>query len=129
MKKETMEGMTAEELEGYANSMGFTLKACGDKSDKIALIQRKRSRAVTVEALGLELSVEVKRFRSSKFNDVINGPDRSSAELMGAFRDLLGEAQYSALLQTCAEEDGEVDEDALAYVFTKILRSDELKNY
>lgn len=130
MNKETMQNMTAEELEGYAQSMGFTLRACKDKSDKIALIQRKRARAVTIEVLGLELSVEVRKFRGSKFSDVVNKRDRTSAELMDAFRGLLGDTQYESLLAACAEEDGEgVDEDALAYAFVRILQSDELKNY
>lgn len=129
MNKEAMQNMTAEELEGYANSMGFTLKACKDKADKIALIQRKRARAVTVEVLGIELSIEVRRFRNSKFADVISKRDRTSAELMNAFRCLLGDSQYESLLTACAEDEGELDEDALAYAFAKILQSDELKNY
>lgn len=129
MNKEAMQNMTAEELEGYANSMGFTLKACKDKADKIALIQRKRARAVTVEVLGIELSIEVRRFRNSKFADVISKRDRTSAELMDAFRCLLGDSQYESLLAACAEDEGELDEDALAYAFAKILQSDELKNY
>lgn len=129
MNKETMQNMTVEELEGYANSMGFTLKACKDKADKIALIQRKRSRAATVEVLGLELSIEVKRFRNSKFADVISKRDRTSSELMDAFRCLLGDSQYESLFAACTEDEGEVDEDALAYAFAKILQSDELKNY
>ncbi len=124
-----MQNMTAEELEGYAQAMGFTLKACSDKADKIALIQRRRERTVTVEALGLELSVSVKRYRSSKFGDLINKPGRTGADLVEAFRGLLGDSQLDALMRACADEDGEVDEDALAYVFSTILRNEELKNY
>ncbi len=129
MNSETMRGMSAEELEGYANSMGFTLKACKDKDDKIALISRKRSRAVEVCVLGLDLSIEVRRYRNSKFADAINAEGRTSADLMEAFRGLLGDSQFEALLMACAEDDGEVDEDALAYAFARILKSDELKNY
>lgn len=124
-----MQNMTAEELEGYAQAMGFTLKACSDKADKIALIQRRRERTVTVEALGLELSVSVKRYRSSKFGDLINKPGRTGTDLVEAFRGLLGDSQLDALMRACADEDGEVDEDALAYVFSTILRNEELKNY
>lgn len=124
-----MMAMSAEELEGYANAMGFTLKACKDKADKVALIERKRSRAVTVPVLGLDLSIEVRRFRSSKFGDAIGKAGRTSADLMEAFRGLLGDGQFEALLAACAEDDGEVDEDALAYAFNVILRSEELKNY
>lgn len=124
-----MQNMTAEELEGYAQAMGFTLKACSDKADKIALIQRRRAREVAIEVLGLELSVSVKRYRSSKFGDLINKRGRTSAELIEAFRGLLGDSQFDALMHACADEDGEVDEDALAYVFATILKNDELKNY
>ena len=124
-----MQNMTAEELEGYAQAMGFTLRACADKADKIALIQRRRERTVTIEALGLGLSVSVKRFRSSKFSDLVNKPGRTGADLVEAFHGLLGDPQFDALMRACADEDGEVDEDALAYVFSTILRNEELKNY
>lgn len=124
-----MQNMTAEELEGYAQAMGFTLRACSDKADKIALIQRRRERTVTIEALGLGLSVSVKRFRSSKFSDLVNKRGRTGADLVEAFRGLLGDSQFDALMRACADEDGEVDEDALAYVFSTILKNEELKNY
>ncbi len=129
MNTQTMEGLSNEELEAYAQTMGFTTKACKDKADKIALIQRKRSRSVTVTVLGLDLLVSVRRFRSSKFGDVITSRGRTSAELMGAFRDLLGDDQFDALMDVCRDEDGEPDEDAVAYAFNVILATDELKNY
>ncbi len=129
MNTETMQNMTVAELEAYANSLGFTLKACKDKADKIALIGRRRARAATVPVLGLDLSIEVRRFRSSKFADVINDRSRTSADLTEAFRGLLGDEQYEALVAACTEEDGELDEDALAFAFGRILASDELKKY
>lgn len=129
MNTETMQNMTVAELEAYANSLGFTLKACKDKADKIALIGRRRARAATVPVLGLDLSIEVRRFRSSKFADVINDRSRTGADLTEAFRGLLGDEQYEALVAACTEEDGELDEDALAFAFGRILASDELKKY
>lgn len=124
-----MQKMSAEELEAYAKQMGFTLKAYTDKADKIDFIQRKRSRTVAIDVLGLELSVSVKRARSSKFNDVVYSKDHTNAEIIDAFRALLGDSQFDALLRACADDDGEVDEDALAYAFVTIIKSDELKNY
>lgn len=129
MNKEAMQNMTVRELEDYANSLGFTLKAATDKADKIDLLERKRARAATVSVLGLELSIEVKRFRSSKFADVINDRDRTAAKLCDAFAGLLGEEQYAKLIDACTEDDGEVDEDALAFAFATIIKSDELKKY
>lgn len=129
MNKEAMQNMTVRELEDYANSLGFTLKAATDKADKIDLLERKRARAATVSVLGLELSIEVKRFRSSKFADVINDRDRTAAKLCDAFAGLLGEEQYAKLIDVCTEDDGEVDEDALAFAFATIIKSDELKKY
>lgn len=129
MNKEAMQNMTVRELEDYANSLGFTLKAATDKADKIDLLERKRARAATVSVLGMELSIEVKRFRSSKFADVINDRDRTAAKLCDAFAGLLGEEQYAKLIDACTEDDGEVDEDALAFAFATIIKSDELKKY
>ena len=129
MNAETMQNMTVAELEAFANSLGLTLRACKDKADKIELLERKRARAATVSALGLDLDIEVRRFRSSKFADVINNPQRTSAELFGAFRGLLGDAQYDRLVEACTDESGELDEEALGFAFNRILSSDELKKY
>lgn len=129
MNKETMQNMTAAELEAYANSLGFTLKAAKDKADKIDLIQRRRAREVTVPVLGIELVVSVKRFRNSRFIDVINDPNHTAAQLCAAFESLLGEEQYGRLVAACTEDDGELDEDALAFAFATIIKSDELKKY
>lgn len=129
MRTETLKAMTAEELEDYARAMGFTLKALADKDDKVEMIQRRRARSVTVPVFGLDLDIEVRRFRSSRFADVIQSPHRTGAQLLGAFRGLLGDEQFSSLLDACADEDGETDEDALAVAMNRILACEDLKNY
>ncbi len=129
MRESTLRSLSAEQLEEYAQAMGFTLRACKDKEDKIALIRRRRARSVTIEVLGLALDVEVRRFRSSRFSDAIKDRERTTDQLLGAFRDLLGDEQFDRLLDVCSDEDGETDDDALVCAFNAILRSDELKNY
>lgn len=129
MRTEALKAMTAEELEDYARAMGFTLKALTDKDDKVDMIQRRRARSVTVPVFGIDLDIEVRRFRSSRFADVIQSPRRTGEQLIGAFKGLLGDGQFSRLLDACADEDGETDEDALAVAMNRILDCEDLKNY
>lgn len=129
MRTDVLNSLTDEELEAYARSMGLTLRAFAGKADKVDFIQRRRGRAVDLTVFGVGLSVEVRRFRSTNFSDVMENAKRTPEELYGAFRGLLGDEQFDALMGACTDEDGEVDGDAVAVAFTRLLTCEELKNY
>lgn len=129
MNIENMRKMGSEELEAYAKSLGFTLAAADGVEAKVSLIEKRRSRSVSLSVLGVPLEVEVRRAHDSRFFDVINDPARTRADLMGAFKRLLGDGQWAELVAACTDSDGTVDEDALAFAMDRLLSCEELKNF
>ena len=64
-----------------------------------------------------------------RFTQLINKPDRTDDETEAAMAMLLGEEQMGALREAATEDDGTVDQDALAFAYMRVLSSDELKNF
>lgn len=128
MNPEYLKKMSAEELEAYAKSMGFTTAAAPDIEDKVRIIEGKRNRAAHLTVLGVDLEIPIKRANDKRVNDVLTrGGTRD--ELERAFRLLLGDAQYDELMAACVDEDGTVDEPAISYAYGALIESDELKNF
>ena len=92
------------------------------------LIEQKRGRCAELTVLGIAMSIPVKRAHDRRFIDAMNKEDRTTEELDGAFRFLLGDEQYASLMEAVTEDDGTQDDDALGYAYNKLLSSAELKN-
>jgi hypothetical protein len=120
--------MGEEELDRYANAIGISTAAAKTAAQKVALIEKERSRSVTVEALGVVLELPAKRVRDQRFSDLMNKSDRTDDDLKEAFALLLGEGQYAQLVEAATDEDGTVDAIALGFALNSILTSDALKN-
>lgn len=120
--------MGEEELDRYANAIGISTAAAKTAAQKVALIEKERSRSVTVEALGVVLELPAKRVRDQRFSDLMNKSDRTDDDLKEAFALLLGEPQYAQLVEAATDEDGTVDAIALGFALNSILTSDALKN-
>lgn len=120
--------MSEEELDRYANAIGISTAAAKTAAQKVALIEKERSRSVTVEALGVVLELPAKRVRDQRFSDLMNKDGRTDDDLKEAFALLLGESQYAQLVEAATDEDGTVDAIALGFALNSILTSDALKN-
>ena len=120
--------MSEEELDRYANAIGISTAAAKTAAQKVALIEKERSRSVTVEALGVVLELPAKRVRDQRFSDLMNKSDRTDDDLKEAFELLLGESQYAQLVEAATDEDDTVDAIALGFALNSILTSDALKN-
>ena len=129
MRTEALYAMTDEELEQYARTLGFTTKAAKSHDAKVRLIAKRRERGVDVSVLGVDLRLPVRTAHDLRFTQLINTPDRTDDDLEAAMAMLLGEEQMGALREAATEDDGTVDQDALAFAYARILSSDELKNF
>lgn len=124
-----MRNMSDAELEGYAKALGFTLAGIKDHDKKVDFIAKKRERAATITALGVELSVPIKAAHDKRVRDLLTKADRTDDDVVEMFRLLLGDEQLQELFDAATDDDGTVDEPALAYAFNSILESSELKNF
>lgn len=127
MNKDYLAMMDEGELEAYAKVLGFTTAAAQTAADKAKLIEQKRGRRAELTVLGIAMSIPVKRAHDRRFIDAMNKEDRTTEELDGAFRFLLGDEQYESLMEAVTEDDGTQDDDALGYAYNKLLYSAELK--
>lgn len=129
MKKELLLKLEPEELDEYAKTLGIdTAKAKGGKA-KVELIERRRERVAEISALGITVTVPVRRMHDKRITDRLNGRRLSDSQLEKLMRDLLGDEQMDAVIEHVTEEDGTVDVDALGLIIAKIVRSDDLKNF
>ena len=122
MRTEALNAMTDEELEQYARTLGFTTKAAKSHDAKVRLIAKRRER-------GVDLRLPVRAAHDLRFTQLISKPDRTDDDIEAAMAMLLGEEQMGALREAATEDDGTVDQDALAFAYARILSSDELKNF
>lgn len=129
MNKDYLAMMDEGELEAYAKVLGFTTAAAQTAADKAKLIEQKRGHCAELTVLGIAMSIPVKRAHDRRFVDAMNKEDRTTEELDGAFRFLLGDEQYASLMEAVTEDDGTQDDDALGYAYNKLLCSAELKNF
>lgn len=129
MRTEALNAMTDEELEQYARTLGFTTKAAKSHDAKVRLIAKRRERGVDVSALGVDLRLPVRAAHDLRFTRLISKPDRTDDDIEAAMAMLLGEEQMGALREATTEDDGTVDQDALAFAYARIISSDELKNF
>ena len=105
MNKDYLAMMDEGELEAYAKVLGFTTAAAQTAADKVKLIEQKRGRCAELTVLGIAMSIPVKRAHDRRFIDAMNKEDRTTEELDGAFRFLLGDEQYTSLMEAVTEDD------------------------
>ena len=94
MNKDYLAMMDEGELEAYAKVLGFTTAAAQTAADKAKLIEQKRGRCAELTVLGIAMSIPVKRAHDRRFIDAMNKEDRTTEELDGAFRFLLGDEPH-----------------------------------
>lgn len=129
MNPKYMQLMSAEELEQYAQALGFTAKAAPTAEGKVELITSRRERSVEIGVLGLTVAVPMKAMRDKRVTDLLNKEGRGEEDLDAAFRIVLGKAQQDAIVAACTDPDGTVDNVALGLAYGRILNSEELKNF
>lgn len=129
MRHEALLGMTENEIDDYARSLGVSLDGVEGKAEKVALIERRRERTADVRVLGAVIPIPIKRLHDKRMTDRMRGgamDDRTFIDLMG---DLLGDDGLAEVIKRATDEDGTVDNEALALAYTQVITSDELKNF
>lgn len=129
MKREVLMEMSKSELDEYGKVLGVDVSGKRTVAQKADAIEKRRERVAEVEALGLTLSIPVKRMRDKRVTDLASKrpmTDADASELLGL---LLGGEQMEALADRATDGDGTVDIDAMGLAMARILASDELKNF
>lgn len=129
MNPDRMRSMSASELDAYAEALGFSARAGRTADAKIKIIEERRGRAAELSVLGVQLSVPVKRAHDGRFSALLDKKDRTNDDVRDAFVFLLGEEQHAELVAAATDEDGTLDEAAIAYAYNALLDSRELKNF
>lgn len=129
MRKEVLETLSASELEGYAAVIGVDVSNVKTKKARIARIVEARERTADINALGMTLTVPIKRLHDKRVTDRLNGGVVDDEELMEIMAAILGEDQLAAIEAHCTDEDGTVDVDAYGVILAAVINSDELKNF
>lgn len=129
MRKEVLETLSASELKRYAAVIGVDVSNVKTKKARIARIVEARERTADINALGMTLTVPIKRLHDKRVTDRLNGGVVGDEELMEIMAAILGEDQLAAIEAHCTDEDGTVDVDAYGVILAAVINSDELKNF
>lgn len=129
MNKAYLERMNGSELDDYANVLGIDTTKLKTERAKINLIEKRRERVGTIDVLGVEISIPIKRLHDKKLVERAPKDDATDEEMLLFLQDLLGPEQLEKLEEACTDEDGTVDIDAFSYAVAKIITSSELKNF
>ncbi len=129
MNRDAMALMSAAELDEYGQILGIEMKPARTKAQKVALITSKRERTATVTALGLQLEVPMKALTDKRVSDILGKEGRTDEDIVRVMELMLGPDQMQAVADACTDEDGTVDAAGLAVAFSRLVLSDELKNF
>lgn len=129
MNREYLMRMDDDELEAYASILGVDLGTTKTREARVNLIERRRARVATVEAMGMTFDVPVKRLHDKRVSDLTERRNPTNAEMVELIGAILGEEQVARIEEACTDEDGTVDTDAYGLLISRILTSDELKNF
>lgn len=129
MNAKYLDMMNAEELEDYAQILGFTTKAAKTKAAKVQLIETKRSESAEVEIFGTKFTIPKKKFHDKTISDLLSKPARTDDDFVEAIRMLLGDEQYETIYEAVRDEDGTVDIDGLILVYVRLFQNEALKNF
>lgn len=129
MNPEAMGRMSARELDAYARTMGFSVSASKTVEEKAAAIEQRRARHADIEVLGISMSVPIKRMHDKRVTDLLAKKDRTDADTEEMVRLVVGDDAWRGIVEAATEEDGTVDNDAIAYAIVAIITNRKLKNY
>lgn len=129
MNAKYLDMMSTEELEDYAQILGFTTKAAKTKAAKVQLIETKRSESAEVEIFGTKFTIPKKKFHDKTISDLLSKPARTDDDFVEAIRMLLGDDQYETIYEAVRDEDGTVDIDGLILVYVRLFQNEALKNF
>lgn len=131
MRREYLLDMGADELDDYARSIGLDVTGLRSVAEKADAISESHERVADMRVLGMTLHVPLRRLHDKRLTDLFVGGQlmvSGDRELGEVIRTILGDEQADALVARVTDEDGTVDNDALAFAFTTIMTADELKN-
>nr|DAJ50151.1 MAG TPA: hypothetical protein [Caudoviricetes sp.] len=129
MNAKYLDMMSTEELEDYAQILGFTTKAAKTKAAKVQLIETKRSESAEVEIFGIKFVIPKKKFHDKTISDLLSKPNLRDDDFTEAIRMLLGDDQYETIYEAVRDEDGVVDIDGLILVYKRLFQNEALKNF
>ncbi|WP_311396583.1 hypothetical protein [Lancefieldella parvula] len=129
MNAKYLDMMNAEELEDYAQILGFTTKAAKTKAAKVQLIETKRSESAEVEIFGTKFVIPKKKFHDKTISDLLSKPNLTDDDFTEAIRMLLGDDQYEIIYEAVHDEDGTIDIDGLILVYKRLFQNEALKNF
>lgn len=129
MNPAALSRLTEAELADYARVMGVDISGEPSREGRERAIEARRGRSVTVRAMGLDLTVPVKRAHDKRVVDLMPLVRTDDEAAMRAFTLLVGEPQAREAEAACTDEDGTVDVEALSLLIVKVLTCRELKNF
>ena len=129
MRKETLLSLTGDEIDEYAAVLGIDTTKLKAKAAKVERIEKARERVADIDVLGMTVAVPIKKLHDKRITDRMTSGAMSDRQLDGLMKDLLGEEQLQRVYEHCTDEDGTVDVEAIALVYTTIVKSDSLKNF
>ena len=129
MRKEALLSLTGGEIDEYAALLGIDTTRLRAKAAKVERIEKARQRTADIEVLGLTLTVPIKKMHDKRITDRMSLGTLSDSQLDELMADLLGEGQMSKVYEHCTDDDGTIDVEAVALVYSTIMKADELKNF
>ena len=129
MRKETLLSLSGAEIDRYAEMLGIDTTKLKAKAAKVERIEKARGRAAEIEAMGITLTVPIKKMHDKRITDRMSVGRLTDRQLDELMTDLLGEEQVAMVYEHCTDEDGTVDVEGVALVYGSIINSDELKNF
>lgn len=129
MKREVLMSMSKTELDDYARVLGIDASGKKTAAAKVELIEKRRGRTAEVDALGLTLTIPIKRMRDKRVTDLEGRRPMSDEDATRLLTLILGDDQMEKLVERATDEDGVVDVDALGLAMARVLASSDLKNF
>lgn len=128
MNREYLSRMSAAELKDYMETLGIDAPGAKTAKARVEAIERRHERTAEVEALGIPLTIPMKRLRDKRVTDIVGASNLTDEDAERLIELILGPEQMETVIEAVTDEDGTVDNESLAYVIKRILTSDELKN-
>lgn len=129
MNSEFLRAMGPDELDAYAQALGFSAKAGKTAAAKVKIIEERRARTASVTVIGVQLEIPIKRAHDARVDELLGREGRTREDVVAAFDLLLGPEQHAELTRAATDEDGTVDDAALSLAYNALLASKELKNF
>lgn len=129
MRREILLSLDDPEVDEYARALGVDTTGLKTVKAKVDLIDEARARSADVDALGMTVSIPIKRLHDLNVIDKLNGKALSDEDYKALCVDVLGEDQTRAIYDHCTDDDGTVDVEGVGLVLRKVFYSDAAKNF